>query len=350
MINIAILVPNIENCGPLNVVLNILKYIDTNKVKPYLISIKKYDPDSYFKSFEKLLGDSTITLDGNLSPDYLEKILKNYQIQCVHSHGYYPDKLLASVKLPGLKKISTIHCMFYKDYLKEYSFLKALIGAYTHFRFFNKIKFNYIVGCSESVSGYCKKHIYHSDVINTIHNGVDQSKFKILELNERKKIRNELVTVEGNIFIYAGRFIRRKRVPELIELFIKNRSKNDLLLLLGDGPEKEICECNYPQENIIFIGQVPDPEKYYQISDFVISNSTAEGYPMSIIEAVSCGCYALLSDIPSHREFIKGNPDSANFIFQLHDANVETLNFSKEAISKLSAKAMADKYLNLYLS
>lgn len=346
MCNLAFLVPEIVNCGPLNVVLNIIKFLDFDRVSPILISQRKNSDTIYLSEFSLLLNDKIFYLeDYETEKQGLDSIILGNNINVIHSHGYYPDKLL--VAIPNVRKISTLHSMFYRDYPKEYGFLKGYIGAFLHFNVLKKNYFDYIVGCSDSVTKYCNKIMNLSNIM-TINNGVDQNKFFILSDVEKLENRKSLGFLNEKIFIYAGRFIRRKKVPELIEFFIENAENNATLLLLGDGPEKEKCEKKYASDNIKFIGQVTNPEKYYQIADFVLSNSSAEGYPMSIIEAVSCGCYALLSNISPHKEFIQNNPNSAAFLHEVDFKKFNSNGIIQSTVLNLSAQLMADKYLAIY--
>ncbi|HHB1599825.1 TPA: glycosyltransferase, partial [Acinetobacter baumannii] len=166
-----------------------------------------------------------------------------------------------------------------------------------------------------------------------------------LSASKRMELRKGLnFDVYKRIYIYAGRLIRRKRVPELIDLFLIKAQHDDLLIILGDGEELDKCKERAAQGNIKLIGNVDNPEFYYQISDFVISNSSAEGYPMSIIEAVSCGCFAFLSDIEPHREFVSNNPQVSCLLDVWDECKV----LSEESVEHLSARVMALSYLNVY--
>lgn len=349
MNRVVYLVPELVNCGPLNVVLNIIKFLDKDIIDPYIVALRRSsDFDLYVREFQKYLGvDKIYYLDDCVEPlVYLKEIIKNKKINCIHSHGYYPDKF--SSGLNNIKKISTIHSMFYKDYPKEYGRVKGFFGAYSHFKILKRGSFDYTVGCSKSVSEYCMNHGV-KDNIYTINNGVDHNVFKRLSEQEKYKARAELNIIASRIFIYSGRFIRRKRVPELLKLFLDNSQGSDLLILLGDGPERKKCEALYANNKIRFLGQVSNPEKFYQISDFVISNSDSEGYPMSIIEAVSCGCYALLSNIPSHEEFISQNPKLASLL-DFSNENLIKGHTSNCELMQLSANVMSRKYMDLYLT
>ena len=124
---LAIIVPEIQNCGPVNVVLSIIKNLNLEKVDIMLIAVRK---TNYSTSIFKFCNLGVFYLD-----DYESNIsgLKalTQDIDVVHSHGYFPDKLVSKLNTE-IKKISTIHCMFFKDYPKEYGFIKGYLGAIFH--------------------------------------------------------------------------------------------------------------------------------------------------------------------------------------------------------------------------
>ncbi len=187
------LVPELVNCGPLNVVLNIIKFLDKDIIDPYIVALRRSsDFDLYVREFQKYLGvDKIYYLDDCVEPlVYLKEIIKNKKINCIHSHGYYPDKF--SSGLNNIKKISTIHSMFYKDYPKEYGRVKGFFGAYSHFKILKRGSFDYTVGCSKSVSEYCMNHGV-KDNIYTINNGVDHN---VLTFTDSE--------TSTNAFIFAG--------------------------------------------------------------------------------------------------------------------------------------------------
>ena len=340
---IAILLPEIYNCGPVNVALNLANFLfSCENVSLMIVSIRPLVDNETLDFFKKKSSLGVHTLDGKDYLKELKKITSDFDV--IHSHGFFPDKLLS--KLDGnIKKISTVHCMFYKDYPKEYGYLKGILGAFTHFHILRNGGFHHIIGCSDSVAEYCIKNNLKN--VESIHNGVDQSRFKILSIDDKKKRKLDF-GFEGKVFIYAGRFIRRKKVPELIEYFLKKSTDDSVLLLLGDGPEKEQCIASHKSKKLKFIGQVDNPEWYYQFADFVISNSSAEGYPMSIIEAISCGCYALLSDIHPHKELVENNPLCAKLLNEINFCDLTVAVINRELVTKLSAEHMALSYLKLY--
>ena len=59
--------------------------------------------------------------------------------------------------------------------------------------------------------------------------------------------------------------------------------------------------------SIDFLGALPFNEalKLVSNSDVYISSSLSEGLPLSVLEALSLGCAAVLSDIPAHRDICR---------------------------------------------
>lgn len=339
--NVGFLVPELINCGPINLVLTLAENLKEIGHNVKLISIRESQNSDIFEKFKIScsLGVFTLNENHNLIKDMVD------DLDVIHSHGFYPDKILHQLNINNVKKISTVHCMFYKDYLGEYGFIKGLLGALFHFNYLKKGDFNYIVGCSSSIENYICNKISKKNIA-CINNGVNQEIYNKINLNEMIERKIKIgVNKYKKIFVYAGRLIRRKRVPELINIFQEKYSKDNLLIILGDGEEFEKCKKN-AYKNVLFLGSVNNPEYYYQIADYVISNSAAEGYPMSILEAVSCGCFAILSNIEPHLEFIKHNSELGCLIGdELTKENSYTSN-----VDNLSSKIMALEYLKLYES
>ena len=346
MKKIGFFVPEIKNCGPVNVVFNIISFLNKNAFDIQLIAIRKNNI-GYEKNIQKQCSLGIIYME-----DYPDKnIFFNHlnDLDIIHSHGYFPDKYIKFIN-NNIVKITTIHCLFFNDYIKEYGFFKGSVGAIMHLYFLKNNHFSKIVGCSKSIEEYLTKFI-QKEKLSNINNGVNQNIFKPLSIEDRILVRKEFgFKIDESIFIFAGRFIKRKNVSKLIEIFNTQNFDNSKLLLLGEGEEEDICkEKAKNNPNILFLGFNNTPEKYYQLADFVVSVSSAEGYPMSILEAVSCGCYAYLSDIPSHREFLKNNPSCGDFIENISNYKSLEKNHSNKSYYNLSAQKMSKEYTKIYI-
>lgn len=108
---------------------------------------------------------------------------------------------------------------------------------------------------------------------------------------------------DPNLGCVATRLTSWKNVQEIIDKF--NNTKYSIWIA-GNGPEKKKLK-KRAAKNIIFLGNLNQIEliKLYQKSTFYISTSKYEGMPLTLLEALACGCIPLVSDIPGHKEIIE---------------------------------------------
>lgn len=354
-------VPRIENCGPVNVVLNIVKELCSYpNISITIISLRRQNNGSaedYSLKFKEANVEDIIYLDQYSMPFKnlldLNKIVRNADV--IHSHGFFPD-FYTSLITKKILKISTAHCIFLRDYQSTYGRFKGSTFAFLHHMVYLNPSFNNLIGCSENVEKYLlKTNIFNRNKISTIQNGVNHNSFfklnNKIKLNNRQKLLTELEIPQhtcSNILIYSGGLTRRKRVPELIDWFLDLPSNDNILLILGDGEEREKCEkATKNANNIFFLGFVNETSPWYQIGDYIVSNSSLEGFPMSILEGMSCGCKALLSDIPAHKEVIKYFPSLAMPLSK-DFSGFNDVKTSEIELSHLSSSRMAKQYLSIY--
>lgn len=108
--------------------------------------------------------------------------------------------------------------------------------------------------------------------------------------------------------LYVGRLQEeQKRVsllPRILRL-LADRGREFHLTLVGDGPKRAHLEQEFAalglRAFVTFAGLVR-PEAvgaFYLDSDVLLNVSRYEGFPITIIEAMSAGCVPLLTDLPS---------------------------------------------------
>jgi len=97
-------------------------------------------------------------------------------------------------------------------------------------------------------------------------------------------------------FIYTGRLIPLKRIERMLE----NVGEEKTLIVAGGGP---LARMVANKSNVIYLGVVPNSDlpNVLNRARIFISLSTTEGSPKCLIEAILCGLYPVLSDIPAHR-------------------------------------------------
>lgn len=112
--------------------------------------------------------------------------------------------------------------------------------------------------------------------------------------------------------LYAGRLSAVKNVGPIIEAAV-GWEKDCTLDILGDGEEREMLEEKaHGSERIRFRGAVtPDEvQKVMGEADMLVMNSTFEGIPMIILEAVSTGLPVVTTDVGGIKEVLTYGLDS----------------------------------------
>ena len=95
--------------------------------------------------------------------------------------------------------------------------------------------------------------------------------------------------------IHVGSFVKRKNQLCLIKAFYKICSKHpkSKLILIGEGPEKEMCEdlCIKLNLNnrVEFLGNIKNVKEHLQSSSLFVMPSFSEGMSIAILEALASG-------------------------------------------------------------
>ena len=358
-IKILYIVSNLKRCGPINILYNLIKYIDKEKYEIYIVSLSPEVENTRTNEFKELKC-KIYNLELNriktiLAKKYILKIIKDNKIDIIHSHGLRAD--IINSKLKKYNTISTLHNYPYYDYTMAYGNKLGLLISKIHLKVLSKI--DTVCGCSKSIKSMLYE--YKKIEIDYVQNGVDTQIFKPINENEKNKIREKLnISKDKIIFIVIGEFNLRKNTSIIIESFNLRKKDNEILLFLGDG---KLLETNKllakENKNIIFAGRVENVEDYLKCSDYYISASLAEGLPNSVLEALATGIPCILSKILPHEEIL----NNTNQIFNPNDKQ-ELLNtieyitkqnskqLRKESIltihKNLNAKSMATNYSTKY--
>ncbi|KPU43714.1 putative glycosyltransferase EpsF [Oxobacter pfennigii] len=314
-IKILYMIHSLKKGGPVNMLYNLVKFLDKRKFDITLLALevcseknKKDFSDVECKIIE--LKKSNILSILKQVKELLEKILPDI----VHSHGGIAD--IINSKVDGLHKtFSTVHCVPHEDFvMKDGEFIgsvKALI-----YNYFMK-KLDYPIACSETVA---KKIEYKTNYkIDYIRNGID---FKNNNIQTKIFFREyHGIDKDKTIFVFCGYLSKRKNVSLILEAFKVIQRTDIVFLILGDGPEYEQLKRDAQIDNrVIMIGRVSNAFEYLPYCDYFISASLSEGLPLAVLEGMSCGLPAILSDIDSHREVANLSEDSV-ILFKNNDCD-----------------------------
>jgi glycosyltransferase involved in cell wall biosynthesis len=105
-----------------------------------------------------------------------------------------------------------------------------------------------------------------------------------------------------------SRLVGIKNPTSLLTAFQQSADQTSRLTYIGDGPLRAALveqsrKAGFGHQ-IEFTGLIPREDVFNHLfnADLFISTSRGEGLPISVLEAMTCRCPVLLSDIPPHRE------------------------------------------------
>ena len=187
------------------------------------------------------------------------------------------------------------------------SFLKSLYGIYFGKKYLKVIQDEYfsIAVLTEFHKQFLDKKYARRNKVYVIPN--------YLKENQNNQIN------ENNYFIYAGRLSAEKGIYELIESYLKSDLKENILKIVGDGPELTKLKNKYQNKNIEFLAQLHNDETIDLIkgSKGVISATKLyEGQPTLLCEASLNGKTSLFPNSGGIKEFLPVNYD---FLFNQFD-------------------------------
>ena len=152
----------------------------------------------------------------------------------------------------------------------------------------------YKIACSDKAG----KWMFGEEKYQLIENGVNLEKFKYDE-EVAEKLRETLgISKDTMIVGHVGRFVEAKNHKFLIECFnrIHQLIPDSKLILLGDGPLLEEIKASTCEDDILFLGNVEDTNKFYSLFDIMIFPSLFEGLPFVLVEAQASGLNVIASD------------------------------------------------------
>lgn len=177
------------------------------------------------------------------------------------------------------------------------------------------------------MKGEMRKYEVPPEKLSVFPEGVDTRTFK-----SAKRPENERLSM-----ISTRRLKENYRNDVLIQAAfrLKQAGKRFSLVMVGEGPERENLETLSRQlgiqKDVRFVGFVDRTKicSYLQKNMYYISTSPSDGASASLLEAMACGAYPIVTDIEANREFIiqgetgflfrKNDPSSlADFILEIH--------------------------------
>ncbi|MCD4705487.1 glycosyltransferase family 4 protein [bacterium] len=165
--------------------------------------------------------------------------------------------------------------------------------------------------------GIDKKKIYK------IPTPVDLEKFSKFDKEKVLEIKNK--HQNKKIVLFVGRLVKTKNIFLLIDSFeqVLEQYKNTVLLIAGDGEQKEILLQKIKRDNlenkVFLLGAVNHNElpNYYKASEFFVLPSTNESFGKVLIEASAMNKASVASDTVGASEIIQ--QDRTGFIVPINN-------------------------------
>ena len=293
---IAQIMGKMNNGGVEAVIMNYYRNIDRSKVQFDFI----VDSDSTF-----VPRDEIESLGGRIYviPPYqkigkyisaLVKLFKQNKYQIVHSNintlSVFP--LFAAKKAGVPVRIAHNLSTAAKGETKK-NILKYIL------RPFSKVFATHYVACSEYAGEWLfGKKAMKSGKVTIFNNAIDLNKFKFDE-KVRNEVRKELGIEDKFVIGHVGRLCFQKNQEFLIDVFeeVHRRNPNSVLLLIGDGEDKEKIENRIKgMSGVFLLGNRTDVYRLYQAMDVFVLPSKYEGLPVVGIETQALGLPCILSD------------------------------------------------------
>lgn len=140
--------------------------------------------------------------------------------------------------------------------------------------------------------------------IEVIPTGIDLSAYRQApDPKDQEALRRKLGIPKGKlVLLYLGRMAREKGLEELMDHLALAGRKDVVVLLVGDGPDREeVLACAREKKlPVIFAGMVPHSEvpDYYRLGDVFVTASTSETQGLTYFEALAAGLPVLCRKDP----------------------------------------------------
>lgn len=259
--------------------LELIRLLRTHLVDDFYVTINKY-------------GRSDLTHYHTVNPTYFANSFSPARGRKIGYVHFLPDTLEGSIKLPGVAK--KVFYQYVIDFYKRMDQIVVVnpifidkLAEYGLDR--NKIRYipNFVAKSEFYEQTQAKKNATRQEL------GIPQDKFVVFgdgQVQARKGVDDFAKLAEANPdyqFIWAGGFSFGK---------------------ITDGYDhfKQLVE--NPPKNLTFTGII-DREKlvdYLNMADLFLLPSFDELFPMSVLEAFSCGTPVLLRDLDLYRAIIDG--------------------------------------------
>ncbi|PIR70034.1 MAG: hypothetical protein COU46_03680 [Candidatus Niyogibacteria bacterium CG10_big_fil_rev_8_21_14_0_10_42_19] len=227
----------------------------------------------------------------------------------------------------------------YKDFYVHYSFLSAFNASlitkifggrvfywncgmpWKYMRSFFRESFErmvykmitfHVTGTKSLAVAYSSFYGTPLEKIIILPNWIDLNDFKAEPTEEGVDEIKKWLNIPPNtkIMLFVHRLSKRKGAHMLPEIFNRIKDERSVLIIVGDGPEKQNLEIAISEyelfERVRFMGWFPQRKigSYFRMADVFIMPSEEEGFPHVLLEAMAAGTPFVATDVGGVKEMI----------------------------------------------
>ncbi len=261
-------------------------------------------------------------------------------------------------KIKGIKVIHTEHGTQHSVLSNPVTNLLSKVYDHTIGYLVTKYA-GYNVAISDA-SGQFSRHLGAARY-DIVYNGIDTNKFRRRNTGIKSRMK---IDPQHKIITFVGRLIEAKGVQDLINAFeeIKRDYKVKLLVVGSGNYLQELRKMSVDNPDIIFTGEKSEEEiiELLSITDIFVNPSYSEGLPTSVLEAASCGCPIIASDVGGTKEIIqhgrngllfnsKNTGQLSSMIRSLLDNSQARLQYGAHAMETVESKYDWDMIASQYI-
>ncbi|MEM9515313.1 MAG: glycosyltransferase [Actinomycetota bacterium] len=242
----------------------------------------------------------------------LRRAVSAGRFHLIHSHGkgagLYGRLLGATTTTPAVHTFHGLHIGEYSRVKQRaYLALEWLLGRTTA---------TAIAVSEGEAAQLAQRRLVPAARLVTIRNGVD------IPVRPATRTRNTGAPLQ---IVTASRFDVQKNFDGALDIFSELSSDRGIdfrATVLGDGPgmaqARDAVTTRQLGDTVRLMGNVARPRDHYRAADVYLSTSLWEGMPLALLEAMSEGLPAVVTDVVGNREAIqhRGN----GFLYPAHDA------------------------------
>ena len=246
----------------------------------------------------------------------LKKLIKQENFNAIHTeNNCLITAALALRQIPKNNRPKTYHTVHLPPINEAGSKSKLLI-----YRFIFKTGMIVPVGITEGIGNMIEKD-YGIPNPPVIQNGIDTDRFHSnIDINKRTI---DICTI--------GRMTRQKNYFFTLKVFeeIHKQQPNIKIAVCGDGELKNEIQQYVESHDMSYVkllGVVQKPEEVLANSKIFFLGSIYEANPMSIWEAMACGCVPIVSDLPGMNEIVSSTEGCLFKVNEVQEATSLVMN------------------------